>query len=69
VLRVPPFDGTPVFAFAALAAVLCPAGQLAASAILPAADAHAPSVRRIDSLLILAPVWVWTVGLFIDARV
>jgi len=69
VLRVPPFDGAPVFAFAALAAVLCPAGQLAASAILPAADAHAPSVRRIDSLLILAPVWVWTVGLFIDARV
>lgn len=68
VLRVPPFDGTPALAFAAAAAVLCPAGQLAASAILPAADAHAPSVRRIDSLLILAPVWVWAVGVFIDAQ-
>lgn len=68
VLSVPPFSGVPTFTFAALAAVLCPLGQLAASALLPAADAQAPAVRRIDSLLLLAPAWVWLVGLFIDSR-
>ena len=65
-LRVPPFDGVPAYTFAAFAAVGCPLGQLAASAILPAADAHAPSVRRLDSLLLLAPVWVWAVGVFMQ---
>lgn len=67
VLRIPPFDGVPAFTFAAFAAVGCPLGQLAASAILPAADAHAPAVRRLDSLLLLAPVWVWTVGVFMQS--
>lgn len=66
-LQIPPFEGTAVFAFAAVAAVACPLGQLAGSALLPAADAHAPAVRRLDSLLILAPVWVWAAGIFISA--
>lgn len=67
-LRVPPFDGAAVFTFAGLAAVACPAGQLAASALLPAADAHAPAARRLDSLLLLAPFWVFTTGLFIASQ-
>lgn len=68
VLGTPPFEGVPTYTFAVFAAVLCPLGQLAASAILPANDARAPSVRRLDSLLLLAPVWVWTVGIFMDGR-
>lgn len=63
VLNVPPFEGAPVFAFAALAIVACPLGQLACSALLPAADARAPAARRLDSLLLLAPLWAWAAGL------
>jgi len=51
------------FAFGALAAVLCPAGQLVASAVLPSAGAPASALRRIDSLLLLAPAWAYVVGL------
>jgi hypothetical protein len=68
VLGTPPFEGVPAYTFAVIAAVLCPLGQLAASAILPASDARAPSVRRLDSLLLLAPLWVWSVGIFMDGR-
>ncbi|HEU5150029.1 MAG TPA: MoaD/ThiS family protein [Iamia sp.] len=68
VLGTPPFEGVPTYTFAAFAAVLCPLGQMAASAILPANDARAPSVRRLDSFLLLAPVWVWSVGIFMASR-
>jgi hypothetical protein len=57
-----PFVFPDSFALAALAALLCPAGQLAASAILPRVDANAGALRRIDSLLLLAPVWALVVG-------
>jgi len=52
-----PFVFPGSFALAGLAAVLCPAGQLLASLILPKVDAAAGGLRRIDSLLLLAPVW------------
>lgn len=68
VLRIPPFDGAPALTFAALAAVGAPVGQLACSAILPAADAHAPAARRLDSLLLLAPAWALAVGLFVAGQ-
>lgn len=64
-LRVPPFRGTDAFAFGGLAAVACPAGQLVASALLPDPAAPAPALRRLDSLLILAPLWAWFVGLLL----
>lgn len=67
VLGVTPFDGAAVYPFAAFAAVACVLGQLAASAILPAADAHSPSARRLDSYLLLAPAWVWAVGVFMQS--
>lgn len=66
VISVPPWRGTDIWAWGALAAVCCPLGQLAASAVLPAADARAGALRRLDSLLLLAPVWAWTVGLYVD---
>jgi hypothetical protein len=64
-LQVPPFEGTDAWVFGGLAAVGCPAGQLVASALLPTARSHAPALRRIDSLLVLAPLWAWLVGLYI----
>lgn len=49
--------------FGGLVAVLAPLGQLFASALLPAAGAPASSLRRLDSLLLAAPVWCIGVGL------
>ncbi len=57
-----PFTFPGSFALAGLAALLCPMGQLAASAILPKVDASASALRRIDSVLLLAPVWALVVG-------
>jgi hypothetical protein len=57
-----PFVFPGSFALAALAAVLCPAGQLTASLILPKVDAPASALRRIDSVLLLAPVWAVAVS-------
>ena len=49
--------------FGGLVLVLAPAGQLLGSAILPRANAPATALRRLDSLLIAAPVWCFGVGL------
>ncbi len=64
-LRVPPFEGLDAIAFGAAAAVLCPVGQFVASALLPSPTAHAPALRRVDSLLVLAPLWAWAIGLLL----
>jgi hypothetical protein len=57
VLLVPPFQsGTPV-ALGFLAAALAPLGQLAGSAVAGGGDVHAPGLRRLDSLIILGPIW------------
>jgi hypothetical protein len=55
-LLVHPFDdaGAVLLGFAAAA---CPLGQIAASALLPDAGASAPALRRIDTLLVLGPLW------------
>ncbi|MEO6989493.1 MAG: hypothetical protein ABI239_12705 [Aquihabitans sp.] len=66
VTEVPPFRGADVWNFAILAAVACPAGQLLASAMLPRADAFAPALRRLDSLLIVAPAWAGLIGLYLQ---
>jgi hypothetical protein len=48
-----------------LVALLAPVGQLLASALLPSADTSASGLRRLDSLLLAAPVWAWGVGIVI----
>jgi hypothetical protein len=48
-----------VWVFGGLAATLCPIGPLVASGLLPSADADAPALRRIDSLVVVAPVWLF----------
>jgi hypothetical protein len=45
-----------------LTALACPLGQVIASAVLPGAAAHAPALRRIDTLLLLAPMWAAAAG-------
>ena len=49
--------------FGGAVAVLAPAGQLLASALLPASASPASALRRLDSLLLTAPLWAWGVGL------
>lgn len=59
VVHLAPFTRLDVVGFGIVAAVLCPLGQLAGSAILPRADAKASALRRLDSLLLLGPVWLF----------
>lgn len=61
----PPFHGVSVWGFAVGAMVLCPLGQVAASWLLPDATVRASGLRRLDSLLILAPVWAFATGLVV----
>jgi len=58
VAQVPPFEGGTIWLFGVIAALLCPVGQVAASAILPRAGAPARALRRLDSYLVAAPVWL-----------
>ena len=51
--------------FGGVVAVTAPLGQLAASALLPTAAGPASALRRLDSLLIAAPLWCWGLGLAI----
>jgi hypothetical protein len=60
-MLVEPYDTAGV-ALLGFAAVACPIGQVLASAVLPGAAAHAPALRRIDTLLLLAPLWVAAAG-------
>jgi molybdopterin converting factor small subunit len=58
VFTVPPFAMASALVFGGLAAALFPLGQLAATEMLPAADARAPALRRLDSLLLAGPLWL-----------
>lgn len=58
VLLPAPFDTNSYPLFAALAAVCAPLGQIVASAILPRGVAWAPALRRLDSYLLVAPLWL-----------
>jgi hypothetical protein len=62
VAGLPPFEIGNGVQFAVLAALLCPAGQVVGSLVLPAAAAPAPAMRRLDSLLLLGPVWALVAG-------
>lgn len=57
---VPDFKGGSPFLLGVLAAVLTPLGPLAASVVLGDRDTPAPALRRLDSLLLLGPVWAWS---------
>jgi len=54
--------------FGGLVAILAPGGQWLASGLLPSATSPASALRRLDSLLITAPLWAWGVGIVIQAQ-
>jgi hypothetical protein len=60
-LLIEPFDVLGV-GMLGVFAVCCPVGQWIASAILPAPGANAPALRRMDTLLLLAPLWAIASG-------
>jgi hypothetical protein len=61
-----PFRENALLKFGALAAGLCPIGQLMGSAILPRSDSRASGVRRLDSLLVLGPAWIVAMWFYVD---
>ncbi len=53
-----PLTQASLTAFAVLTALCCVVGQLLAAAILPRGGAYAPGLRRLDSALVAAPLWL-----------
>ena len=53
-----PFTPSSIVLFGALAAVCSPLGQILASALLPRGNTWAPALRRFDSYLLVAPLWL-----------
>jgi molybdopterin synthase sulfur carrier subunit len=66
VVLVPPFAGAQPLFLGVLAAVLAPCGPVAASALLGDRSGHAPALRRLDSLLLLGPLWAWCAVIFLQ---
>jgi hypothetical protein len=62
-ILVEPYD-TAGMALLGFAAVAFPFGQILASALLPGAAAPASALRRVDTLLLLAPLWAVASGAF-----
>lgn len=58
VIAIPPFGGADVFVFGAALALFAPLGQIAASLSLPDGRVLASGVRRLDTLLLVGPVWI-----------
>jgi sulfur-carrier protein len=56
---VPSFTGAGSFLLGVVAGILAPLGPLAASALLGDRSASAPALRRLDSLLLMGPIWAW----------
>ncbi len=53
-----PLTQASLTAFAVLTALSCVTGQFVASAIMPRGGGFAPGLRRLDSALIAAPLWL-----------
>lgn len=62
-LPISTLDFGEAWLFGGLLLLLAPLGQLLASALLPTAKSPASALRRLDSLLLAAPVWCFGIGL------
>lgn len=62
-LPISTLDFGEAWLFGGFVVLLAPAGQLFASALLPSAKSSASALRRLDSLLLAAPVWCFGIGL------
>ncbi|MGI9613057.1 MAG: hypothetical protein ACR2QO_09120, partial [Acidimicrobiales bacterium] len=67
VIAPTPFTDRSMVLFGILAAVCCPLGQILASALLPRGAAWAPALRRLDSYLVVAPLWLFLLQTSPDA--
>lgn len=63
---VPPFRGATPWILGGIAIVLAPLGPYAASALMGDRRANVPALRRIDSLIVLAPVWCLVAALLLE---
>lgn len=63
-----PFSSESTMMFSVATAVSCVLGQYAASGLLPRGAAWAPALRRLDSYLITAPLWLLLLVLLPDAH-
>jgi hypothetical protein len=54
-----PFETGSAWVFGGLVAVLAPLGRFAAPVLAPSPDSRVPALRRLDSYLLVAPVWAW----------
>ena len=59
IILSPPFPSGSPLALGALAGVLAPVGPLVGTALVGSREANAPGLRRLDSLIVLGPVWAW----------
>ena len=65
--QFPPFDGrSEGFIYAGLVAVSAPLGQLMASLALPTAATWAPALRRLDTYIVAAPLWAWSLSSYLS---
>ncbi len=53
-----PFDGATAWIAGVVVALTCPLGQILAGVFLPAPDARAPGLRRLDSYLVAGPAFL-----------
>lgn len=63
---VPPFRGATPWVLGGLAIALAPLGPYAGSALLGDRAARVPALRRLDSLLVLGPVWCLAAALLLE---
>lgn len=63
-----PFSSETILVFSAVAALGAPLGQYAASALLPHGASWAPALRRLDSYLLVAPIWLLLLVVLPDAH-
>ncbi|MGH9178090.1 MAG: hypothetical protein ACRD0N_06005, partial [Acidimicrobiales bacterium] len=63
---VPPFRGASPWVLGALAAVLVPLGPYLGSALLGDRRLRVPALRRLDSMLVVAPVWCLVAALILE---
>jgi hypothetical protein len=65
VVLVPPFPTGAPLLLGALAAALTPLGPLVATALLGSRETDAPGLRRLDSLIVVGPLWTWVAALML----
>jgi len=67
VFQLGPFESRAAWVFGGLAAVLTPLGVILASTFVPTAAAAGPALRRLDSWVLVGPVWAWVLWGYLGA--